>query len=79
MRFRKGTIVAVTFLDHCKNGSTPISFTVYGRVGAVGRASVCIDTWAYTDESVPYDEANVERYTILRKVITGVRVLEDGR
>ena len=74
MRFRKGTIMAVTFDDHCKDGSAPITFTVFGRVSKVSKEFVCLDTWAYADTNVPYDD-NVERYTILRKTITKAKVL----
>ena len=71
MRFRKGSIMAVTFDDHCKDGSVPITFTVFGRVS---KEFVCIDTWAYADTNVPYD-SNVERYTILRKTILKAKLL----
>jgi len=75
MRFRKGTIMAVTFDDHVEDGDAPISFTVYGRIGKVTRAAICIDSWVYTDSNERHD-SNEKRCTILRKVVTRAKRLE---
>ena len=75
MRFRKGTIMAVTFDDHVEDGDAPISFTVYGRIANVTRSFVSIDSWVYTDRSEKHD-SNEKRFTILRKTITRAKRLE---
>ena len=74
-KFKKGDIVAVTFSDHVEDGSEPIEFVVYGRVAAKTRLSLVVDCWEYLDAKTPYD-SNEKRYTILRRVVSRVVVLE---
>ena len=56
-------------------GSEPIEFVVYGRVAAKTRLSLVVDCWEYLDAKTPYD-SNEKRYTILRRVVSRVVVLE---
>lgn len=74
MRFTVGEVVAVTFCDHVEDGDDVIEFVAYGRVARVTRGAVSLDSWAYADPATPHD-ANVKRFTILRRAITGVRHL----
>ena len=76
MRFRKGKVVAITFDDHMQGGSEPMRFLVCGRVGAIKKDWVCIDSWAHIEANQPYDPINEHRFTILRKVIISAVELE---
>jgi len=67
-RFRRGQIVAVTFLDHVEDGSDPEEFTIYGRLAEVSRRHICVDCWAYVDSTKAHDD-NVKRFTIVRSAI----------
>ena len=75
MRFRKGSIMAVTFDDHVEDGDAPISFVVFGRISKVAKTHICIDSWVYADSNEKHD-SNEKRFTILRKVITRAKKLE---
>ena len=76
MKFRKNTIMAITFDDHCEDHSEPLRFTVYGLISKVTREYVCIDSWHYTSGLLPCDDPNVKRFTIMRKVIVKAKRLE---
>lgn len=67
---RRGTVVEIHFLDHVQTDAPPWEFAVFGRVTAVDRRSVTVDTWTYVDEKET-DRTNVVSYTIVRSAITG--------
>ena len=71
MKLREGKLMAIRFLDHVEDGSEPADFTVYGKVAKVADDYVCIDSWCYSDDKVPYDR-NVKRFTILTSTIQKV-------
>ena len=75
MRLRKGQIVEVEFLDHVEGGSVPLAFVLYGRVAAITREAVVIDSWCYASSTERYDP-NVNRHTIVRSAIKRVSQLE---
>ena len=77
MKYRKGQVVSIRFLDHCEDGSKPIEFIVYGRIGKVCKNCVCVDSWEYANTKQPYD-TNEKRFTILRSAVLEVkRLVED--
>jgi hypothetical protein len=74
MRLRKGQYVRIEFTDHAEDCSEPLVFVVVGQVSVVSRRHVCVDTWFYADEEMPYDE-NVKRFVILRSTIRSLTQL----
>ncbi len=69
MALRRGQLVAVDFADHAERCSTPVKFTVYGRVAGITRTAISIDCWEYKNRKTPYNSDNVTRYTIVRSAI----------
>lgn len=59
----------IHFLDHVETDGPVWEFAVFGRVAAVDRRSVTIDSWAYLDPKEA-DRTNVASYTIVRSAIT---------
>lgn len=76
MRLRRGQVVCVRLLDHVEDGSAPIEFDVYGRLGEVHPDCLCVDAWAYADRRKSTDD-NVKRFTIVRSAIKSVTQLRE--
>ena len=70
MRFRKGQVVEVEFLDHVEDSSTPLLFTLYGRIVKVDRKYLVVESWSYTDRDGDDGDTNVKTWTIVRSTIT---------
>ena len=66
-----GDIVEVVFEDHSEGESIP-SFIVYGRVIAKDRTKLVIATWEPSNKDTT--DPNTTSYTIMRKVISSVRI-----
>ena len=75
MRFRKGSIMAVYFLDHMEDGDAPEEFVVFGRIATVTRDYIKVRSWDYKQAGMP-DDGNIKRWTILRKAIVKAKRLE---
>ena len=75
MKYKIGSIMALVLDDHVEDGNAPISITVYGRIAKHDKLSVSIDSWEYSDTSVPYD-SNEKRFTVLKSAIRKAKVLE---
>lgn len=78
MKLRKGQIIEVVFWDHVEDGNDPFEFMVWGRLMKVTRTYLVVESWAYADAKrrVDDDDSNIKRFTILRRVVKGVRIWE---
>lgn len=77
-RARKGDVVRVRFLDHVEQADEPEEFFVYGRVFKTTKQAYVIDTWCYPDiDNDDRDSDNINRFTILRAVISEVIIYGD--
>ena len=74
MKYKIGSIMALTLDDHAEDSNSVISVTVYGRVAKSDRRTVSLDSWEYTDTSLPYD-TNEKRWTVLKSAVTRAKVL----
>jgi hypothetical protein len=77
-RIHPGQVVAVTFLDHCEGGGTPLQFTVYGRLLTMNETALTVASWIYADLAVHADpnDPNIQSFTILRSTVQALRVLK---
>jgi hypothetical protein len=46
-----GSVVVIEFLDHDQSSDEVFSMTVYGRVAAVTKNEVLVDTWHQTEDT----------------------------
>lgn len=67
MRFRKGMLVEVRFLDHSQNSEEALEFVVWGRVCKVERKHIVVQTWAHPDNLS--NDNQTEFYDIIRACI----------
>ena len=79
-KLKKGQLLLITFLDHVEGGDDVLEFQTLGRVYAVDRWKVVLDTWFYSEkqeETLEEDDRseNVGRYTIVRSAIQKVEPL----
>ena len=83
MKLRIGQMVYVELIDHA-DGSNPIAFEAFGRIGRITRTAICLDSWRYPYSKNKYHknkyDHNWTRWTILRsaiKRVTQLRPAED--
>lgn len=78
-RVKVGDVVAIRFDDHVEDSDSVYEFVVYGRVVKVQQKAITVDSWALADEAADRDDErhNVKSFTILRKVITEIKVYGD--
>ena len=67
-----GSIVEITFLDHCQDGPDAVECTVWGKVRAITRRAYTIQTWETKDDD---DEYNRSAFNIVKSAIKNVRTL----
>lgn len=73
---RKGKVYSVEFWDHVDGASSPLKFVVHGRLSKVTRTFIVIECWHYAGKCRNPD-ANVQRYTIVRKAIARIARLQE--
>lgn len=74
-----GDLVRVTFHDHAENSKDALEFEVFGRVFDETRLAYKIRCWGYvhdTDRAADSSTHNEHYYTIVKRAITGIKVLK---
>ena len=71
-----GEVLAVTFRDHTTGRGIEV-FTVYGRLSAVHRDYIVVDTLVYVDDTPieDRDPDNIEQYSLVKSTITDIEFL----
>ena len=71
-----GDVVCLAFDDHVEGSDRVEEYLVFGRVAAVTKKSIVVDSWALKDPSADreLDRENIKTFTILRRVINEITV-----
>ena len=74
-------IVHIVFWDHAEDGGghrEALQFEVFGRIIRESKVSYQVECWAYVDpiEKLMGNPDNEHTFTIVKKAITGIRVLK---
>ncbi len=77
MRFRRGQIVAVTFLDHVQGDGKPLELVVFGRLLSIETNFLTVSSWTYADPNIHEDPTDgaLTVFTIVRSAVQSIAVL----
>jgi hypothetical protein len=74
-RPKTGSIVQITFWDHCEGGEDAIECTVWGKVSNVTRRAYTIQTWETSGDNDPF---NKHQFNIVKLAIKEICTLVPG-
>lgn len=75
-RPKVGDVVCVTFWDHVQNADDLFLCRAYGRIHAITRDKITIDTWHLAHDEHRELKDDTECFTLLRSAITSLDILE---
>lgn len=71
-KFKRNSVVEVTFWDHVQGAESPIQCVVFGRVHRCTKAAICVKVWDYKSPTPTLDH-NIEIFAILQSTITNAK------
>lgn len=71
-RPKKGSIVEVSFYDHCEGGHDAILCTVWGKVVNITKRAYTIQTWKTAGDD---SDENKSQFNIVKGTITDLKTL----